>query len=223
MNSEADKSIEALSQAPTPGYDHQRALTRFKAEMAKAPPDNVRRLSPRAARNIGIAIAFGALSAAAAGGIYIVQKQSAADDTERRESDAKATQKPATEAVSVVEEPASPADEQADDAPVIPTPKARKNAPKAVAKDSLVQQEARQLVEIRKALANSPAHALRLAEAGHRQFRSGILYQEREALAILALSKLGRSAQASARAKRYLETFPQSAMRSELEAIASSE
>jgi hypothetical protein len=46
--------------------------------------------------------------------------------------------------------------------------------------------------------------------ATERRFPDGILLQEREALTISALAELGRSSEASARARAFLRAFPQS-------------
>ena len=55
-----------------------------------------------------------------------------------------------------------------------------------------------------------PAQALVVAEEGHRMFPSGVFAQEREALAISALVRLGQHAEARARAKSFVAAYPES-------------
>lgn len=69
--------------------------------------------------------------------------------------------------------------------------------------------EIAQLAIARRALVSGDAgRALKLAEDGHSQFPRGLLYEEREAIAIEALADLGLAAEARARGKRYLARFP---------------
>jgi hypothetical protein len=66
------------------------------------------------------------------------------------------------------------------------------------------------------ALAASPARSLSLVGEHARKFPRGLLVQEREVLAIEALSRLGRAQEASARAERFLAAFPRSAHRTKV-------
>jgi hypothetical protein len=77
--------------------------------------------------------------------------------------------------------------------------------------------EIAELARIRALLATDPEQAYRLANAGHRRFVSGILRQEREGLAILALYQMGRRAEATRRSERFLESYPRSPLRAQLE------
>ena len=77
-------------------------------------------------------------------------------------------------------------------------------------RDDLIRREVQHLAEVRTALASNPQEALRLAEQGHRDFARGMLYQEREALAIRALVRMGRTAQARARTEPFVARFPRS-------------
>ena len=56
--------------------------------------------------------------------------------------------------------------------------------------------------------ASNPAQALTLANAGHQEFAGGLLYQEREAIAVLALARMGNTAAARSRGKAFLSRFP---------------
>jgi hypothetical protein len=79
-----------------------------------------------------------------------------------------------------------------------------------------LRQEVAELGEIRRTVESDPAAALALAERGHREFRGGALYQEREALALQALSRLGRTAAVESRGTAFLEKFPQSSFAPEV-------
>ena len=69
-------------------------------------------------------------------------------------------------------------------------------------------------------LANTPQRALDTAEQHHAQFRNGVFAQEREAIAIEALVRLGRHAEARQRAKTFHARYPNSAYARRLETIA---
>jgi hypothetical protein len=83
-------------------------------------------------------------------------------------------------------------------------PSPRPSASSESAEDRL-HAEMAQLAEIRSA---PPARALALADEGNRTFKGGIFYQEREALAIGALVRLGRSGEAKSRAQAFLARYP---------------
>jgi hypothetical protein len=78
--------------------------------------------------------------------------------------------------------------------------------------------EIRQLARIRAHLqSGDAASALELADRGQRELGESTLWQEREALAVLALFDLGRAEQAQARSAVLLARFPNSPFRAELE------
>jgi len=87
-----------------------------------------------------------------------------------------------------------------------PTPKPA--APPAETRDDLLAREVQQLRQIRQLVGGNPSQALALANQGHATFKGGVLYQEREALALQALSALGRRSELEARGERYLRAFP---------------
>lgn len=70
--------------------------------------------------------------------------------------------------------------------------------------------EVAHLARARALAASDPGAALRLADEGHRTFARGILYPEREALAIDCLRRSGRTGEARARAQRFVKRFPRS-------------
>jgi hypothetical protein len=71
--------------------------------------------------------------------------------------------------------------------------------------------EARLLGQARAELARDPARALDLTREHRRRFASGALAQEREVIAIEALGRLGRRADAERRAREFGAKYPDSA------------
>jgi hypothetical protein len=69
------------------------------------------------------------------------------------------------------------------------------------------------------ALASRPAEALALTEVHRARFPRGAFAQEREVIAISALSALGRRDEARARARRFVDDHPGSAYRRRIEVI----
>ena len=55
-----------------------------------------------------------------------------------------------------------------------------------------------------------PAARLALADEGHAQFPHGVFWQEREIIAIGALSSLGRASEAESRARAFVGKHPES-------------
>jgi hypothetical protein len=94
-------------------------------------------------------------------------------------------------------------------------------APRASASDARARlaEEVQHLAEVRRLAASNPAAAAKLADEGHRRFRAGMLYQEREAVAISALARAGQSAAARARGERFLERFPKSPFAEQIRTI----
>lgn len=66
------------------------------------------------------------------------------------------------------------------------------------------------VARMRAAEPGDPSQALMLAEEGRRRFPGGFFAQEREALAIEALARLGRKAEATERARAFLASYPKS-------------
>lgn len=80
--------------------------------------------------------------------------------------------------------------------------------------------EVEHLKQLRSEFAGNPTLALALAEEGHQTFRGGVLYEEREALLIMSLQEVGRTADARIRAQRFREQFPRSAFLAKLTPLA---
>lgn len=83
--------------------------------------------------------------------------------------------------------------------------------PATVLRGSLLREESLAVVAARQALrSNDAVKALHLLEQAQRRFNKGALTEEREALAIEALAKVGQSDRAAARARAFLTTYPRS-------------
>lgn len=74
------------------------------------------------------------------------------------------------------------------------------------------QDELALVARAQEALARTPGAALSLAAEHERAFPHGVLTQEREVIAIDALLRLGRRTEAEARATRFHQRFPTSAL-----------
>jgi hypothetical protein len=71
----------------------------------------------------------------------------------------------------------------------------------------------------RAALPADPGRALALTDEHGRRFGRGMLSQEREAIAVEALARLGRKTEANARLSRFVRQFPGSPYRARIEAL----
>jgi hypothetical protein len=76
--------------------------------------------------------------------------------------------------------------------------------------------EAELLEQARAAIKSDPSRALQRANEHARRFPRGVLVQEREVLAIRALRRLGRDAEADRRADAFAKAFPGSAFQRKL-------
>jgi hypothetical protein len=99
----------------------------------------------------------------------------------------------------------------------------RGSASAGPAAGATVKVEMDQYIEARNALGSDPGRALALAEEGHARFPRGVFWQEREALAIGALVKLGRAAEAKPRARAFVERHPESPFAGGLRTLAGGE
>jgi hypothetical protein len=133
---------------------------------------------------------------------------------------------PTVEAPAVVPQPPPPA--AAVETPPVDAPPPATTVPARTAPGAhrAVRSPARRLgdettliKDARQALrAGDAARALRLLEESRRLFPAGVLQQERERLAIEALVKAGRGAEASARANAFLKKYPDSPHANEIRA-----
>lgn len=215
-----------------PRYDVEGGLTRLSAAIAAGPsggghpgggsggttpgPGNL--ASPGAATTSGTlggkAILVGLLALGALGGALLAGSATKAPSNA---SGAATTALPALTASSLpsMEEPAPEVPRSAEpvdtrSSPSIPAAGPRGAGSAAPVTSSTIKPEMDQLAEIRRA--SQPARALALAEEGHARFPRGVFWQEREARAIGALVSLGRSGEAKARARAFVEKHPESPM-----------
>jgi hypothetical protein len=82
-----------------------------------------------------------------------------------------------------------------------------------------VLEEAALLHEARTALGPDPSKALELSRTHQRRFPSGALTQEREVIAIQALSQLGRGDDAKRRAAQFVQRYPNSPHKHKIESL----
>lgn len=87
------------------------------------------------------------------------------------------------------------------------------------APDDRVRREIEHMARLRSALRRDPAAALALASAGQREFRGGLFGEEREAIAVLALARQGRTAEAERRGARFLRRYPGSAFAARIQRL----
>lgn len=80
-----------------------------------------------------------------------------------------------------------------------------------------VEQEIAHMVVLRKLVESNPRKALAWAEQGHRQFAQGALFEEREALYVLALIKAQGVRVATPRARAFLRQFPRGSFAARIE------
>jgi hypothetical protein len=96
--------------------------------------------------------------------------------------------------------------------------------PAAVAeaeRETMTREESRLVAEARDALRKGDAAgALTMLEQIRVRFPSGVLGQEREALAIEALARSGRKAEAAARASAFVKAYPSSPLASRVQGFA---
>ncbi|MFM2415846.1 MAG: hypothetical protein RL385_569 [Pseudomonadota bacterium] len=92
-------------------------------------------------------------------------------------------------------------------------------APRVLEPAAFARTEVALLVQARRQLDGQPAQALQTLRGMGRAFPRGALSEEREALAVLALAKLGQQSAAARAARAFLEAHPESPLRTRLEAI----
>lgn len=123
------------------------------------------------------------------------------------------------EQAEVEQQESRPQSRQVAPTPASPPATEKKERENRVAKPVQPPSEADLLNRARQALATRPARALTLAQQHQRLYSGGVLAQEREVIAIEALERLGREAEAASRARRFLDRYPGSAHRRKIETI----
>ena len=101
-----------------------------------------------------------------------------------------------------------------------PEPVAPSAAPEPASPEPPAAESERAILQrAQDALRGSPAQALSLTDLHLARYPGGMFAQEREVLAISALLGMGRAADARARARRFVASFPASAHRRRLEVL----
>jgi hypothetical protein len=99
-------------------------------------------------------------------------------------------------------------------------PRADRRKPALSAAEDLTEAELAHAARLRALATVDPAAALREAAEGDRLFPRGVLGEEREAIAIRALAKLGKAAEVRERAARYLAAHPTGPFAEEVRQLA---
>lgn len=209
-------ALQDMAERP-PSYDVGAGLARFKASIGTAGGSEG---GPAAGGDgaTGTGIGLGKTVLIGAGGLGVVGVVAAIAFGVSRQEPAVPPAPTHVEAVMSAPAPVEVPPVEADRVPLIrpeslPTVDDARAAPSSAAvksKDQLYREELNHLAEVKRAAASNPAQAVRMADEGHVRFVSGMLYQEREALAIRALAQSGQSSTARARGERFLSSFPKS-------------
>ncbi len=85
--------------------------------------------------------------------------------------------------------------------------------------DERLRAEIGQLAQIRSRLETAPSEALALAREGQRRFEGGMFGEERAALVVFALDRLGRRTEAEREARRFVATHPVGPFTSRVRAV----
>lgn len=181
-------------------YDASQGLSRFSSAIAPGAGTAATATGASTKLIVALSIAIGAIGV---GGLLLGEKPPTEPQPVVVASTAPTQRAPAP--------PVPTAELSVDDLPrEAPSASARREvpAPSAASPEERLRAEMKQLAEVRSAVSSSPARALELANRGHGEFKGGVFYQEREALAISALRALGRSGEAKTRANAFLASFP---------------
>jgi hypothetical protein len=207
------------------GFDVDRGLRAFDARLAALSAAPAVAAAGATGTMVGGAIAGALLALAVVGAAVGV---SAYHDRQARPAAAAAPSAPAPPAagVEVAPAPLAPLPEATRPPAALPassTPASPRASPTAPVGEDGLAGEIEDLQRAWRLVGSSPAEALALAEAGHRRFPHGQLYPEREMVAITALYRLGRRAEARARADRFLAAHPGSPFGERLRKLESGE
>jgi len=215
--------------ASAPGFDEAAGLASLRGAIAAegTVPVARGRVAPWLARSIG-----GVAAVVAAGAVVAVSSWSTESTSPQPHAPATAHESPFSP-----ETPPPPAEpgiataeqgitvESLPPAPIVPpptkplaTPSVSAKSPGAKQVESAVRaptaadplEETRHLAALRRLAEHDPEAAITFAAEGDRSFARGILGEEREAIAIACLARLGRTEEAHRRAIRFLKSYPES-------------
>lgn len=210
---------EDLLRARAAGHDYPTAakLLQLKAALTErpAPTPEPRHALREALKQLSGGVIhpgwkLAALIALAGGAVWLAQPSGRAPDMTAKQGRAVSSETPAKPQLP---EPPAPAP-----APAIEAASVR-SEPQQEAADSASpsRREIAQLVRIRALVERDPAAAVRLAERSEREFAHGLLREERQALAIVALANSGARDAAARKARHYFARYPHSPMRELIE------
>jgi hypothetical protein len=214
--------LRQAAASPWVDVDTERGLARLcgaiEADVAAATAAAAAAAAGKAAwKPWALSAAGGAACALVVGGSLLLRAPAPADPRAAHALAPSAAHAPAlSDAAAAEPSPsarAAPADVEAPPstepaAPATPAEAPARKAPSPAAAPHA--DEVAHLARARALAASDPGAALRLADEGHRTFARGILYPEREALAIDCLRRGGRAGEARARAQRFVKRFPRS-------------
>jgi hypothetical protein len=168
------------------------------------------------ALGLKLALAGAALIVAGGGAWLLASSPSARPPSAPTKSPVSSNAKPESANIKTTPEaPAAPAPAASvAESPSAPSPAKLPGKPSPPAQPS----ESELLEQARSALKGNPARALQRANEHAARFPRGVLVQEREVLAIQALRKLGRSAEADRRTEAFAKAYPGSAFARKLAA-----
>jgi len=211
--------------AGAPGYDEAAGLASLRGAIARegAAPVARDRVAPWLARSLG-GVAVGAVVAISS---WSTESTSPPPEASAAAQESRVSPKPppapAESGIATAER--GIAVDSLPPAPIAPPPTKLAATPSVGAKvsgakhvESAVQaptaadplEETRHLAALRRLAEHDPEAAITFAAEGDRRFPRGILGEEREAIAIACLARLGRTDEANRRAVRFLESYPES-------------
>lgn len=169
----------------------------------------------------GAAVKAGLIGAVLVGATVAVWPTSKAPTaSEREQARSRASQhSPRLPSVSPAPPVSTPVPERAPEAVRPLTPAAPRPSP-GPSLDVTWRREIALLGRIKSLVDADPARAYALTQQGRSQFRRGVLREEREALAVIALWNMGEQTRAERAAEQFLERYPRSSFRERLEALA---
>jgi hypothetical protein len=191
--------------------DSQRGLARLRASIAAPNPGGSPGLGPTfwGLTAIGTAIAIGGIVTA---GVYLAPTHATPRRAAAQREIPRADAPPIALPLARVQAPVEIARVHRE-APIGRRIVQRERAVPPIAEPELdpdiaMRLEVAQLARIRSLLPSDPSAALRLCEEGQRRFPSGMFREERDAISVLSLARLGRRDEARARAEAFLRHHP---------------
>jgi hypothetical protein len=163
-----------------------------------------------------------------AGGLWLLQRQPAEPSTLPQSGEPDHARAPAADTPpppSVVPSPTLRLPEPASVQPAAPKERVARHRKRTLRTDqgagvsAPTEDELGLLQAANRALLARPAQALELAQKHERQFAQGVFAEEREAIAIEALLRLGRANEAAERHQRFERAFPSSTYRQRLDRL----